>query len=101
MFLQEVHTVIEGEHLSLLLKWAKNVTTKLKSFFYRTFFFHEFYAFMLFVNSVCGLLCIMVLHPSDNRLGVFVELQKVKTCNMEYVSWLLPLNDYTLLMIFI
>lgn len=52
MFLQEVHTVIEGEHLSLLLKWAKNVTTKLKSFFYRTFFFHEFYAFMLFVNSV-------------------------------------------------
>lgn len=39
MFLQEVHTVIEGEHLSLLLKWAKNVTTKLKSFFYRTFFF--------------------------------------------------------------
>lgn len=101
MFLQEVHTVIEGEHLSLLLKWAKNVTTKLKSFFYRTFFFHEFYAFMLFVNSVCGLLCIMVLHPSDNRLGVFVEMQKVKTCNMEYVSWLLPLNYYTLLMIFI
>lgn len=101
MFLQEVHTVIEGEHLSLLLKWAKKCDNKIKEFLLPHFFFHEFYAFMLFVNSVCGLLCIMVLHPSDNRLGVFVEMQKVKTCNMEYVSWLLPLNYYTLLMIFI
>lgn len=48
MFLQEVHTVIEGEHLSLLLKMGKKCDNKIKEFLLPHFFFHEFYAFMLF-----------------------------------------------------